>query len=165
MRIPVAGPDLESILRGAEILSKHWIKNERTTLYLTSDGKYCCVVESTGLSTAQGIVMFTAMLDEEPPQSLPFLDEYADAPLECDGLTRVAHKRLIDRGIPHRFMVGRIDSDFGRGYHGIHYWIQLMNGLVWDFALPQWFGEADVLPRGVFAPEECQRPPAKAGGL
>jgi hypothetical protein len=67
MRIPVAGSDLESILRGAEILSKHWIKNERTTLYLTSDGKYCCVVESTGLSTAQGIVMFTAMLGQRPP--------------------------------------------------------------------------------------------------
>lgn len=89
------------------------------------------------------------MLDTELHQLVaPFID----APVECDGFTRLAHTALANAGIGHTCMLGRVVSADGQRRTPIHYWIVLEDGQVIDYRARTWLGECERVPHGIFKP-------------
>lgn len=80
------------------------------------------------------------------------LAKYLDAPVECDGFTRLAHTALLREGISHEVRVGSL-SENGEPDNGIplHYWIVLGDGRIVDYKARLWLGEDSRVPHGVFA--------------
>lgn len=85
------------------------------------------------------------------------LDPHDDLPLECDGLTRVAHYELQRAKIPHLTWSGPVAFTSRVGDATVvecvpvHWWITLNGtGHVVDYRLRMWFG-GDA-PHGVFPP-------------
>lgn len=78
--------------------------------------------------------------------------EYANCPLECDGLTRVLHTVLHREGIEHSCMVGSFtNTDRNKGAP-LHFWIALPDGRFIDFRASMWLGDSPDIPHGVFDP-------------
>lgn len=89
------------------------------------------------------------MLDTELHQLLvPFID----APVECDGFTRLAHTALSNAGIEHTCMMGRVVSLDGKTRSPIHFWIELEDGRLIDYRARMWLGDCKNVPHGVFQP-------------
>lgn len=80
------------------------------------------------------------------------LDPYDDAPLECDGSTRVLHSVLTDLAIPHSCYAGSIT--IGDRVMPLHFWIDLETGERIDYRVRAWFGRDSHLPHGIFVPND-----------
>lgn len=80
------------------------------------------------------------------------LEPYINAPVECDGFTRLAHTALTHAGIEHTCMLGRLISADGQRKSPIHYWITLPDGQVIDYRARMWLGVSETVPHGVFFP-------------
>lgn len=80
------------------------------------------------------------------------LAPYIEAPVECDGFTRLAHTALANAGIKHTCMIGRLISAGGERQSPIHYWIELDDGQVIDYRAKMWLGDVESVPHGVFHP-------------
>lgn len=81
------------------------------------------------------------------------LEPYINAPVECDGFTRLAHTALELAGIQHTCMVGIVASLCGHRQSPIHFWIQLHDGRLIDYRARMWLGDETSVPHGVFALE------------
>lgn len=89
------------------------------------------------------------MLDTELFQLLtPFID----APVGCDGFTRLAHTALSNAGIEHTCMMGRVVSLDSKARSPIHFWIELEDGRLIDYRARMWLGDCQNVPHGVFQP-------------
>lgn len=77
------------------------------------------------------------------------LEPYSNAPVECDGFTRIAHSVLAGAGIPHSCMQGQLVSASGNDELPIHFWIQLDDGRVIDYRARMWLGDDAGVPHGV----------------
>lgn len=82
------------------------------------------------------------------------LEPYCNAPVECDGFTRIAHSVLAGAGIPHSCMQGQLVSASGNVELPIHFWIQLDDGRVIDYRARMWLGGGAGVPHGVFKTDE-----------
>ncbi|MEX6780174.1 hypothetical protein [Pseudomonas aeruginosa] len=82
------------------------------------------------------------------------LEPYSNAPVECDGLTRIAHSVLTRAGIPHSCMYGRLVSTSRDAEIPLHFWIQLDDGGVIDYRARMWLGDDAAVPHGVFMEDE-----------
>lgn len=78
------------------------------------------------------------------------LEPYSNAPVECDGFTRIAHSVLAGAGIPHYCMQGRLASTSSSEEIPIHFWIQLDDRRVIDYRARMWLGDDAGVPHGVF---------------
>lgn len=87
------------------------------------------------------------MLDTELHK---LLAPYIEAPVECDGFTRLAHTALANAGIEHICMLGRVVSADGLHRSPVHYWIELADGRVIDYRARMWLGEGESVPYGLF---------------
>ncbi|MCV4078803.1 hypothetical protein OD785_31775 [Pseudomonas aeruginosa] len=82
------------------------------------------------------------------------LEPYSNAPVECDGFTRIAHSVLTGAGIPHSCMHGQLVSTSGDEELPIHFWIELDDGRVIDYRARMWLGDSEGVPHGVFKTDE-----------
>jgi hypothetical protein len=82
------------------------------------------------------------------------LERYIDAPVECDGFTRLAHGALESAGIDHACMRGRVVSADGTVRSPIHFWIELPDGRLIDYRARMWLGDFSSVPHGIFLPDE-----------
>lgn len=82
------------------------------------------------------------------------LETYSNAPVECDGFTRIAHSVLTEVGIPHSCMQGQLVSASGNEELPIHFWIKLNDGRVIDYRARMWLGDDAAVPHGVFKTDE-----------
>ncbi len=80
------------------------------------------------------------------------LAEYVNAPLECDGLTRVLHTVLHQEGIEHSCMVGSLTYVDRNEGAPLHFWITLPDGRFIDFRAHMWLGDSAGIPHGIFDP-------------
>lgn len=78
------------------------------------------------------------------------LAPYLQAPVECDGFTRLAHTALVNAGIEHKVLFGKVVSVDGTKELPIHFWIELPDGHVIDYKARMWLGNADDVPHGIF---------------
>lgn len=85
-----------------------------------------------------------------PDLIIKLLEPYIDAPVECDGFTRIAHSVLAEAGITHHCMRGRLVSMSLRGELPLHFWIQLDDGRLIDYRARMWLGDDAAVPHGVF---------------
>lgn len=76
-----------------------------------------------------------------------------DAPVECDGMTRLVVTRLAEAGIPHQAYLGELTTPAGR--IGLHYWVRAA-GWVIDLRARRWLGANPGVPHGVV--EGCGKP-------
>ena len=84
-------------------------------------------------------------------------DQYADSPLECDGLTNVLHFYLARAQIGHRVMQGYVEGAEGGDGITWHRWIaiQTKSGpAIVDYRARMWLEERADVPHGVFLEEE-----------
>lgn len=88
-----------------------------------------------------------------PHELHQLLDVYDSAPVECDGFIRLAHTALINAGIQHRCMCGRVCSNDGPTVIPLHFWIELTDGCFVDYRARMWLGEVATVPHGIFSPE------------
>lgn len=82
------------------------------------------------------------------------LEPYINAPVECDGFTRLAHTALVHAGIEHACMCGRLVSVDDTTESPIHFWIELADGRLIDYRARMWLGENPTVPNGVFNANE-----------
>ncbi len=82
------------------------------------------------------------------------LEPYSNAPIECDGFTRIAHSVLAGAGIPHSCMQGKLVSTSRDEELPIHFWIQLDDGRLIDYRARMWLGDGAGVPHGVFKTDE-----------
>lgn len=75
------------------------------------------------------------------------------APVECDGFTRIAWRRLHAQGIACTAYVGRLTGN-DRALPMIHYWLKLEDGRLVDYRARYWLGDDPIVPHGVFHPGE-----------
>lgn len=83
------------------------------------------------------------------------LKPYIDAPVECDGFTRIAHTRLRQANIEHQTKVGSIElPSTGAGF-ALHFWIELSDSRIVDYRC-QFIEDACGIriPQGIFASNE-----------
>lgn len=85
-----------------------------------------------------------------PHELHQLLSVYDTAPVECDGFIRLAHTALINAGIQHRCMCGRVSSIDGTTVIPLHFWIELENGNFADYRARMWLGEVATVPHGIF---------------
>jgi hypothetical protein len=79
-------------------------------------------------------------------------DKYENAPLECDGLTKVISTALYNNGInSYKCYLGEVK--FGRKKMSPHMWIEI-DGIIIDYRTRMWLGESEEVGHGVFFPEE-----------
>ena len=81
------------------------------------------------------------------------MDQYADSPLECDGLTNVLHFYLTRAQIGHRVMEGRVENAQGKEGIPWHRWIAVqakVGPVVVDYRARMWLGARANVPHGVF---------------
>lgn len=98
--------------------------------------------------------------------ALLYLD---DCKLECDGMTYAISHLLSEAGISHRMMIGAVHDPLSGDSISPHCWIELRDHkAVIDYRLRYWLGDDDLIPHGVFCPDETgmvyqgdtlQRPP------
>ena len=98
-------------------------------------------------------------MNHSPGRHLPdaihqLLEPYINAPVECDGFTRLAHTALEQAEIPHACMVGRVTSADGHRQSPTRFWIQLHDGRLIDYRARMWLGDESSVPHGVFTPGE-----------
>jgi hypothetical protein len=74
------------------------------------------------------------------------LDPLDAAPVECDGMTRLACTVLSKEGIAHRVLVGSLT--FGDQTVVPHFWIEVGEYLI-DYRARMWLGQSDAVPHGV----------------
>lgn len=87
-----------------------------------------------------------------PRTDLSNLLSYLDpAPLECDGLSRLAASDLIEAGERPQLMVGSL-RHAGRTIKP-HMWVEI-EGLCVDYRARMWLGENEDVPHGVFHPAD-----------
>lgn len=82
------------------------------------------------------------------------LEPYIDAPVECDGFTRIAHSVLAGAGVTHTCMAGRLVSTSLNEELPLHFWIQLDDGRVIDYRARMWLGDDAAVPHGVFPTDQ-----------
>lgn len=70
----------------------------------------------------------------------------AEAPVECDGFTRLAATLLYKNGIPYKAFAGTLEVD-GQCVP-LHYWI-VVDDLIIDFRAQMWLGCGENVPHGV----------------
>lgn len=71
-------------------------------------------------------------------------------PIECEALSQVISRLLIDAGVPHQVMRGYARDM--RTLHCVipHVWICLPDGFIIDLRLRMWLGDRDCIPHGIF---------------
>lgn len=69
-----------------------------------------------------------------------------DAPVECDGITRLVVTRMADAGIAHQAYLGELTTPVGR--IDLHYWVRVA-GWVIDLRARMWLGDQAGVPNGV----------------
>ena len=79
-----------------------------------------------------------------------------DAPVECDGMARIASCVLSREGIEHTIEVGGLVVE-GEGTIPLHYWIKLPDGVICDLRARMWLGEGEEVPHGAFIPKSTQK--------
>ncbi|KQW19864.1 MULTISPECIES: hypothetical protein [Pseudomonas] len=82
------------------------------------------------------------------------LSVYEAAPVECDGFVRLAHTALVNAGIQHRCLFGRVSSSDGATVSPVHLWIELEDGSLVDYRARMWLGEVTTVPHGIFNPAD-----------
>lgn len=82
------------------------------------------------------------------------LEPYIDAPVECDGFTRIAHSLLAGAGVTHTCMAGRLVSTSLNEELPLHFWIQLDDCRVIDYRARMWLGDDAGVPHGVFPTDQ-----------
>lgn len=78
-------------------------------------------------------------------------DPYDASALECDGLTRVLHTILSQKGIDHVCCHGMVFYQDGQCIP-LHFWI-IVNNKILDYRLKMWL-EGDNIPNGLFIPSD-----------
>jgi hypothetical protein len=79
------------------------------------------------------------------------VEPYVDLPLECDGLTRVLNRVLLQApGVFFNVFSGKVEWK-GKEFP-LHFWIELPGGKVIDYRLRMWFGKR--APHGIFDPKK-----------
>jgi hypothetical protein len=87
---------------------------------------------------------------------------YENAPLECDGMTRVLFSEFTRAGIAAEVYGGILE--WRGSIVRPHYWIILpASGRLVDLRAHMWLGDDPAIPHGVFLPE--QFPDAKYQGV
>lgn len=84
------------------------------------------------------------------------LAQYDEAPLECDGLTRVIHTVLAELEQPHRIKGGRISHRTnGRSFEP-HFWVELADSRphLIDYRARMWLRDSEDVPHGIFDPKD-----------
>lgn len=88
---------------------------------------------------------------------LKLIDPFINAPVECDGFTRLAHSALANAGKRHRVMAGRLIAAGGGHQTPLHYWIELECGSVIDYRAQMWLGPTPDVPHGIFNVDDFPR--------
>jgi hypothetical protein len=78
------------------------------------------------------------------------LEHCINAPVECDGFVRLAHTALVNSGIEHTVLMGRLTSQDESTKTPIHFWIVLEDGSHVDFRARLWLGDSADIPHGIF---------------
>lgn len=80
-----------------------------------------------------------------------WLEKLQDAPLECDGMTRVISTLLQASNIDHCIEIGSLEVQ-GAGVIPLHWWIRLPDDRIVDLRARMWLGDGVHVPNGVFEP-------------
>lgn len=84
------------------------------------------------------------------PEIHQLLEHCVNASVECDGFVRLAHTALVERGIEHSVLIGRLISLDGSVRTPIHLWIELGDGNLIDYRARMWLGDRIDVPHGIF---------------
>ena len=76
------------------------------------------------------------------------LEPFANAPVECDGMTRIIHSLLAIDKIKHHTYSGYITYE---GKSVYHWWID-KDGYRIDYRARMWLGNGIRIPHGIFRP-------------
>lgn len=76
--------------------------------------------------------------------------------LECDGLTHVIHRVLVDENIEHTVCTGQVIYSVNSEIIPIHLWIDI-DDLRIDYRARMWLGDMPDIPHGVFYPVDYPR--------
>lgn len=77
------------------------------------------------------------------------LQKYVDAPVECDGFTRIAYSVLTMNGIESQPFSGYLTYS-KTNQSVLHFWLKLSSGEIVDYRARMWFGEIADIPHGIF---------------